>query len=124
MQANVLLIGLAVMMAAGPVQAAPAPTPEPAVWLAQREGARGPGRWERLPPEEQGRMREELRERLRELPPELREQRRREWMEQWGGRAQRDCPYGEERCAREDDGRGYGRGYERRFEPQERAGRR
>ncbi len=91
--------------------------------------------WERLPPEEQARVRQQLREELLELPPEQRELRRREILEGWreprerGPRMRemqerRGYPMEERPYPEPNAGRGFGFGYERRQERDERPGRR
>lgn len=94
-------------------------------------------RWERMPPEEQALLRQQLREQMLELPPEQREFRRREIIEGWREPLTREREYRtrdtqerrgfqtDERPYQDDDtGRGFGRGFERRNEPRERPGRR
>lgn len=94
-------------------------------------------RWERMTPEEQALLRQQLREQLLDLPPEQREFRRREIFEGWREQPSREREYRmrdtherrgfqtEDRHYQDDDsGRGFGRGFERRNEPRERPGRR
>jgi hypothetical protein len=93
-------------------------------------------RWERMSPEEQARLRQQLREQLLDLPPEQRELRRREIIEGWREQPSREREYRtretlerrgfhtDDRLYQDDDtGRGFGRGFERRNEPRDRGGR-
>ncbi|MGQ9686779.1 MAG: hypothetical protein ACUVT2_10810 [Thiobacillaceae bacterium] len=94
-------------------------------------------RWERMTPEEQALLRQQLRERLMDLPPEQREFRRREIIEGWREQPTREREYRtrdtemrrgfqtDDRHYQDDDaGRGFGLGFERRNAPRERPGRR
>jgi len=94
-------------------------------------------RWDRMTPEEQALLRQQLREQLLELPPEQREFRRREIIEGWREQPTREREYRtrdtqerrsfqtDERHDRDDDAwRGFGRGFERRNEVRDRPGRR
>lgn len=94
-------------------------------------------RWERMTPEEQALLRQQLREQLMDLPPEQRELRRREIFEGWRKQPTREREYRtrdtevrrgfqtDDRHYQDDDsGRGFGRGFEHRNAPRERPGRR
>ncbi len=71
-------------------------------------------RWQRLPPDERGKLRKELRDNWFEVPPEARQQRRQELKERLedrrDDRGQRD---------RRDSNDGYGRGYGSRHDDEE-----
>jgi len=82
-------------------------------------------RWEQAAPDERATLRREFRERLRQVPPEGREILRQELMHRWQGpvpenrdrvRSQDHRGQPAEATPRDNGWRGFGRGFERRFE--------